>query len=89
MSVVTPVQAWDVVAHAVETVLTVPAAELTSRTSLVDDLGADSLALIELVEVSEEQLRAAGISVWVDDDTLSRLTLLEDLVSALLAAKEK
>lgn len=86
---VTSVQAWDVVRQAVFTVLSVPGDQLQESTLLVDDLGADSLALVEIVEVSEELLRAAGSSVWVDDLTLSRLTTLRDLVGALLSAKEK
>jgi acyl carrier protein len=82
-------QAWDVVCHAVFTVLSVPATQLHKSTRLVDDLAADSLALVEIVEVSEEQLRALGISIWVEDDSLARLTVLDDLVKALLEAKEK
>jgi acyl carrier protein len=85
----TPEQAWQIVQQAVGTVLDVPAAQLTQDTGLASELGADSLALIELVEVSEEQLRALGISVWVEDDRLARLTVLRDLVSALLSAREK
>jgi acyl carrier protein len=77
----------DIVRQAVVTVLSVPAGELESSTRLVDDLGADSLAMVEIVEVSEEQLRAGGVSVRVDDDTLARLEVLGDLVTALRLAK--
>jgi len=80
---------WDVVRHAVVTVLSVPAEQLRESTLLEGELGADSLALVELVEVSEEQLRLRGVSLWVDDDALSQLTVLGDLVSALRSAKEK
>jgi len=89
MTITSEQDLWDVVRQAVLTVLSVPAQTLQKSTRLVDDLGADSLALVEIVEVSEEQLRARGVSLWVDDDTLSQLTVLGDLVSALRSAKEK
>jgi acyl carrier protein len=77
----------DIVRQAVVTVLSVPASELESETRLVDDLAADSLAMVEIVEVSEEQLRSGGVSVWVDDETLSQLEVLGDLVAALRVAE--
>lgn len=73
----------DVVRQAVTTVLEIPHQGLHSGTRLVDDLEADSLAVIEIVELSEERLRGAGWSVSVDDDVLSRLAVLGDLVAAL------
>jgi acyl carrier protein len=79
---------WEIVQQAVVTVLAAPQT-LREDTRLVEELNADSLALVEIVEVCEEQLRARGVSLWVDDDTLSRLTVLGDLVSALRSAKEK
>jgi acyl carrier protein len=79
----------DVVRQAVVTVLSAPAESLNFATRLVADLSADSLALVEIVEVSEEQLRAQGVSVWVDDETLSKLAVLGDLVRALQTAKPR
>ncbi len=73
----------DVVRQAVTTVLAVDHDGLHSGTRLVQDLEADSLALIEIVEVSEERLREEGWPVRVDDEALSHLTVLGDLVSAL------
>jgi acyl carrier protein len=86
---ITREQAWEIVRQAVLTVLSVPASGLLEGTLFDADLGADSLAMVEIVEVSEEQLRALGISVWVEDETLAGLTVLSDLVSALQEAKEK
>jgi acyl carrier protein len=82
-------QAWDIVREAVFTVLAVPLSRLEQGTLFADDLGADSLAMVEIVEVSEEQLRKLGIFVWVEDDSLAGLTVLGDLVSVLQNAKEK
>ena len=73
----------DLVRQAVTTVLAVPPQHLHAGTRLVEDLDADSLALIEIVEVSEERLREEGWPVWVDDGALSRLGDLGDLVTAL------
>jgi acyl carrier protein len=80
---------WAIVQQAVLTVLSIPAEQLQHSTLLKEELGADSLGLVELVEVSEEQLRRRGVFVWVEDDTLSQLKALGDLVSALRTAKEK
>jgi acyl carrier protein len=60
----------------------IPAAELAGGDRFVD-LEADSLALIEIVEVAEDRLRSAGMSVRVDDGTLASLTTLAELVTAL------
>ncbi len=73
----------EIVRRATALVMEVPVADLDGDTRLVDDLSADSLALIEIVEVSEEYLRAAGGSVRVDDTTLARLRTLGGLVTAL------
>lgn len=73
----------EIVRQATAIVMGVSAGELDGETHLVDDLNADSLALIEIVEVAEDCLRAAGASARVDDGTLSRLTTLGDLVAVL------
>lgn len=73
----------DIVRQATAIVMEVSAGELDGETHLIDDLNADSLALIEIVEVTEDCLRAAGTSVRVDDGTLSRLMTLGELVAAL------
>ncbi len=73
----------EIVCRATALVMEVAVGDLDDETRLVDDLAADSLALIEIVEVCEESLRAAGTSVRVDDTTLARLTTLGGLVAAL------
>jgi acyl carrier protein len=73
----------DIVCQAAAIVMDVSAGELDGETRLIDDLNADSLALIEIVEVTEDLLRTAGTSVRVDDGTLARLTTLGELVAAL------
>ncbi len=76
----------DLVRRAVATVLELPVETLDASTRLVDDMEADSLAMIEIVEIVEEQLRAKGSSVRVDDQSLARMQTLADVVSAVGAA---
>lgn len=50
-----------------------------------DDLGADSLALIELVEFLEEELGARTAGFSIDDDDLAGLHTVADAVDYVLA----
>jgi acyl carrier protein len=76
----------DLVRSAVATVLELPVESLDASTRLVDDVDADSLAMIEIVEIVEEQLRAKGSQVRVDDNSLAQMQTLADVVSALVSA---
>jgi acyl carrier protein len=76
----------DLIRVAVATVMEVPAEQLTAGTRLVDDVSADSLAMIEIVEIVEEQLRARGSAVRIDDDSLARMLTLGDVVTAFAEA---
>jgi acyl carrier protein len=64
-------------------VLELPPTRVAPTTRWAADLGADSLAMIEIVEVAEELLRGQGRRVRVDDDTLAHLVTVADLVTAL------
>ncbi len=75
----------DLVRSAVSTVLELPVPTLTAATRLVDDVGADSLAMIEIVEIVEEELRANGTDVWIDDQSLARIQTIADIVAAAAA----
>ncbi len=72
----------DLVRGAVATVLELPVEILEADTRLVDDIGVDSLAMIEIVEIVEEQLRAAGHAVRIADELLAQMQTLADVVSA-------
>ena len=76
----------DLVRSAVATVLELPIETLAASTRLVDDVEADSLAMIEIVEIVEEHLRARGSLVWIDDHALARMQTLADVVSAVVSA---
>ncbi|HVV38455.1 MAG TPA: acyl carrier protein [Acidimicrobiales bacterium] len=57
--------------------------ELTS--AFVDDLGADSLALIELVEALEGELGERSVGFRIDDEDLEDLRTVGDAVDYILA----
>ena len=52
--------------------------------SFQDDLDADSLALIELVEAIEEELGERGLEIRIDDDDLEDLKTVRDAVDYVL-----
>jgi acyl carrier protein len=76
----------DLVRGAVATVMELKAEQLDADTRLVEDVSADSLAMIEIVEIVEEQLRARGSAVRIDDDSLARVLTLGDVVAAFAQA---
>jgi acyl carrier protein len=57
--------------------------ELTS--AFVDDLGADELALIELVEALEGELGERSVGFRIDDEDLADLTTVGDAVDYIVA----
>lgn len=71
-----------IVRYAAALVLDLPVEALHGHTRLVEDLAADSLALIEIAEVAEERLRARGVAAVVDDTSLAGLRTLDDFVDA-------
>jgi acyl carrier protein len=57
--------------------------ELTS--AFVDDLGADELALIELVEALEGELGERSVGFRIDDEDLEDLRTVGDAVDYIVA----
>jgi acyl carrier protein len=53
--------------------------------SFVDDLDADSLALIELVEALEEELGERSVGFHIDDEDLADLKTIRDAVDYVVA----
>src|SRR5690348_8642387 len=56
--------------------------------SFVDDLDADSLALIELVEALEEELGERTVGFHIDDEDLADLKTVRDAVDYVVAKLE-
>jgi acyl carrier protein len=60
--------------------LEIDEAQVTMDASFADDLKADSLALIELVEALEEDLGERTVGFSVDDEDLGDLATVRDAV---------
>ena len=54
--------------------------EVTEEASLVDDLGADSLDLVDLVMVFEEEF-----DVKIEDDELENIKTVKDVVEGIMS----
>ncbi len=75
-----------VVQQAVHTVLEVPAETVTRETRFVEDLKADSLALVEIVEIVEETLTPlARPGFHIEDEDLDGLSTVGAAVDYALA----
>ncbi|MFP5218640.1 MAG: acyl carrier protein [Actinomycetes bacterium] len=70
----------DVVRAAVVTVLEVDPATVEPGTRLREDLDADSLALVEIVEIVEERLSARVPGFHVEDEELDSLRTVGEAV---------
>jgi|SRR5581483_7632779 len=58
---------------------------VTRQSRFADDLGADSLALIELVEVLEQDLGERTVGFQFDDEDLADLVTVGDAVDYVVA----
>lgn len=66
-------------------ILEISADDIRESSSFADDLDADSLALIELVEALEEELAASVPGFRIDDDDLEDLRTVRDAVDYVTA----
>ncbi|MDX6265293.1 MAG: acyl carrier protein [Frankiales bacterium] len=78
-------QLLDLLRSAVVTVLEVDPAGLKRSTRFVEDLKADSLALVEIVEIVEDDLTRTRPGFRIADEDLDRLRTLGDAVDYALA----
>lgn len=82
----TPAEVLAVVAQAVATVLEVDPAGVGRDTRFVEDLAADSLALVEIVEIVEETLAPrARPGFHIEDADLDGLATVGEAVDYALA----
>ncbi|HVM40466.1 MAG TPA: acyl carrier protein [Acidimicrobiia bacterium] len=61
-------------------ILEIDESTVTLESSFADDLDADSLALIELVEALEEELGERTVGFQIDDEDLGDLRTVRDAV---------
>jgi acyl carrier protein len=69
-------------------ILEIEPVTITEGASFGDDLGADSLALIELVEALEEELGERTVGFRIDDEDLEDLKTVRDAVDYVVAKLE-
>jgi acyl carrier protein len=66
-------------------ILEIDPSRITEAASFADDLDADSLALIELVEALEEELGERTVGFRIDDEDLEDLKTVRDAVDYVVA----
>lgn len=75
---------FEIVRDRLADILEIEPGTITEGQSFVDDLDADSLALIELVEALEEQLSDRIEGFRIDDEDLEDLKTVRDAVDYVL-----
>lgn len=73
-------QVLDLVRGCLADILEIEPGSIAESASFGDDLGADSLALIELVEALEEELGERSVGFRIDDEDLEDLKTVRDAV---------
>jgi acyl carrier protein len=73
-------QVFELIRDRLADILEVEPTVITEGASFADDLDADSLALIELVEALEEELSERSVGFRIDDEDLEDLKTVRDAV---------
>ena len=83
-----PEQVFELIRDRLAEILEIEPATISQVSSFADDLGADSLALIELVETLEEELGERTVGFRIDDEDLEDLRTVKDAVEYVVAKLE-
>ena len=75
---------FQIVRDRLADILEIEPGTISEGQSFVDDLDADSLALIELVEALEEELSDRTVGFRIDDEDLEDLKTVRDAVDYVL-----
>jgi acyl carrier protein len=78
-------EVFDLIRGCLADILEVSPDAIAEGASFGDDLGADSLALIELVEALEEELSERTVGFRIDDEDLEDLKTVRDAVDYVMA----
>ena len=73
-------QVFELIRDRLADILEIEPSTITEGASFADDLEADSLALIELVEALEEELSERSVGFRIDDEDLEDLKTVRDAV---------
>lgn len=71
---------FEIVRDRLADILEIEPSSISEGQSFADDLDADSLALIELVEALEEELGERSVGFRIDDEDLEDLKTVRDAV---------
>ncbi|MHB8669740.1 MAG: phosphopantetheine-binding protein [Acidimicrobiales bacterium] len=77
-------QVFELVRDRLADILEIDPSAIVEGASFGDDLNADSLALIELVEALEEELGERSVGFRIDDEDLEDLKTVRDAVDYVL-----
>ena len=78
-------QVFELIRDRLSDILEIEPDTITEGASFGDDLNADSLALIELVEALEEELADRTVGFRIDDEDLEDLKTVRDAVDYVSA----
>jgi acyl carrier protein len=81
-------QVFELIRDRLADILEIEPASISEGQSFADDLEADSLALIELVEALEEELSERSVGFRIDDEDLEDLKTVRDAVDYVFAKLE-
>ena len=73
-------QIFESIRHNLADILEIDTAQISEGASFSNDLNADSLALIELVEAMEEEFSSGSHSFRIEDEDLEDLKTVRDAV---------
>jgi acyl carrier protein len=78
-------QVFELIRDRLADILEIDAGTITEGQSFADDLEADSLALIELVEAIEEEVGERTVGFRIEDEDLEDLKTVRDAVDYVCA----
>ncbi len=81
-------QVFELIRDRLADILEIDPGGIAEGASFSDDLDADSLALIELVEALEEELGERSVGFRIDDEDLEDLKTVRDAVDYVVAKLE-
>lgn len=81
-------QVFELVRDQLADILEIEPSSISESSSFAEDLDADSLALIELVEALEEELGERTVGFRIDDEDLEDLRTVRDAVDYVVAKLE-
>ncbi len=81
-------QVFELIRDRLADILEIDPSAITEGASFSEDLSADSLALIELVEALEEELGERTVGFRIDDEDLEDLRTVRDAVDYVVAKLE-